>query len=147
MLRLGRFVERPKRSAETAPSVRGERGPGRSAAGGAPGGAAPLRHWGARVAAAARGGPSQGSPGCLASTRRLPALHFPCVQGRRKMGKGDARRPRIEVRGRRSVVCLTSEYDRGLSPFEFIGESWVCSAKMVIVGCRVGHQGVYARLP
>src|SRR5712691_6514734 len=45
--------------------------------------------------------PSQGSPGCLASTRRLPALHIPCLQGRRKKGKGDARRPKSRVPGRR----------------------------------------------
>ena len=47
----------------------------------------------------ARGGPSQGSPGCLASTRRLPALHFPRPRGRRKMGKGDARRPKSKRPG------------------------------------------------
>src|SRR2546426_11422284 len=44
--------------------------------------------------------------GASQAPRRLPALHFPCVQGRRKMGKGDARRPKIEVPGRRSVGCL-----------------------------------------
>ena len=59
----------------------------------------------ARRIATARGGPSQGSPGVRSQApRRLPALHFPCVQGRRKKGKGDARRPKIKVPGRRSVV-------------------------------------------
>ena len=54
----------------------------------------------------ARGGPSQGSPGCGSQrTRRLPALHFPCVQGRRKKGKG--RRPAPENRSPRAAErCL-----------------------------------------
>src|SRR5216684_360059 len=54
---------------------------------------------GARAVATARGGPSQGSPGCLASTRRLPALHVPRPRGRRKKGKG--RRPAPEQRSPR----------------------------------------------
>jgi hypothetical protein len=33
--------------------------------------------------------------------RRLPALHFPRLRGRRKKGKGDARRPKFKVAGRR----------------------------------------------
>ena len=81
--------------------------------GGAPGGAAPpIARGCARRIATARGGPSQGSPGCGSQrTRRLPALHFPCAQGRGKMGKGDARRPKIQVPGGVALACLTSEYE------------------------------------
>src|SRR5712691_2083603 len=54
----------------------------------------------------ARGGPSQSPPGCGSQrTRRLPALHFPCLQGKRKKGKG--RRPAPENRSARAAErCL-----------------------------------------
>ena len=42
--------------------------------------------------------------GASQAPRRLPALHFPCVQGKRKKGKERARRPKIKVPGQRSVV-------------------------------------------
>src|SRR6266851_9676816 len=71
----------------------------------------------------ARGGPSQGSPGCGSQrTRRLPALHLPCVQGRRKRGKG--RRPAPENRSvraaKRCCVRTTGKEDdreNELKPF------------------------------
>src|SRR5712692_2877890 len=84
--------------------ARGERGPGRSAAGGAPGGAAPLRHWGARALARRAADPRkvrQGASQAPGASRRSISL---ACKGEGKRGKGDARRPKIEVTGRRSVV-------------------------------------------
>jgi len=57
--------------------------------------------------------PSQGARRTLArfargasqAPRRLPALHFLCVQRRRKKGKGRRPAPEIEVPGQRSVVA------------------------------------------
>jgi len=70
--------------------------------GGAPGGAAPLRHWGARAVATARGGPRKPGPqGARRGARRLPALHVPRPRGRRKKGK--RRRPAPENRSARAA--------------------------------------------
>ena len=68
----------------------------------------------ARRIATARGGPSQGSPGVPrkhpgASRRSISLVR----EGKGKRGKGDARRPKIEVTGRRSVVYPPSP---GLDP-------------------------------
>ena len=67
--------------------AREERGPAPKCRGGAPGGAAPLRHWGARRrnGAAGRVMVRQGAP---LRTRRLPALHIPRLRGSGKKGKG-----------------------------------------------------------
>ena len=63
--------------------------------------------------------PSQGARRTLArfargasqAPRRLPALHFPCVQGRRKKGKG--RRPAPENQGPRAAKrCLAGLFDK-----------------------------------
>src|SRR5947209_17148547 len=93
-----------KARCEAAPPARGERGPARGVAGGAPGGAAPLRHWGARAFARraadprkARQGADRNAPG---ASRRSISL---ACKGEGKRGKGDARRPKIKVIGRRSV--------------------------------------------
>src|SRR6266508_753956 len=84
----------------------GERGPAEGAASGAPGGAAPLRHWGARAVATARGGPRHGPQGAPPTHPAPPGAPFPLrARGKEKRGKGDARRPKIAVPGRRSVVA------------------------------------------
>src|SRR5882672_1778859 len=58
--------------------------------GGAPGGAAPLRHWGARAVATARGGPRYGPQGAFANapgaSRRSISL---AREGDGKGGKGE----------------------------------------------------------
>ena len=94
-------------------SMAGRTWPRRRRRGGAPGGAAPLRHWGARAVATARGGPRLGPQGARRGARRLPALHIPRPRGRGKRGKGDARRPKTRVPGRHSVGCLTSSFEMG----------------------------------
>src|SRR6267142_2386882 len=107
MLRLGRFFDRRKRSAERR-RRRGENvAPAESAAGGAPGGAAPLRHWGARAGSQRRAAdPRKVRQGCLASTPAPPGAPFPSSAREKENGKGRARRPKIQVPGRRSVVYL-----------------------------------------
>jgi hypothetical protein len=84
-------------------TAREERAPAFDRRDGAPGGAAPLRHWGARRrnGAAGRVMVRQGAP---LRTRRLPALHIPRLRGSGKR-EGRARRPKIQVSGRRSVGC------------------------------------------
>src|SRR5262245_56285592 len=80
---FGRWRNRERRS-----QAQEERGPAVECRDGAPGGAAPLRHWGARRrnGAAGRVMARQGAP---LRTRRLPALHFPRLRGKRKKGKGE----------------------------------------------------------
>jgi hypothetical protein len=51
-----------------------------------------------------KGGPCQSARGPAApGPRRLPALHPLVREGEGKMGKGDARRPKMQKPGRRSV--------------------------------------------
>src|SRR5438128_12499464 len=111
MIRRGRSVSV---RGGAAPPAWGERAPGRGAAGGAPGGAAPLRHWGARAFARraadprkVRQGADRNAPG---ASRRSISL---ACKGEGKRGKGDARRPKIEVTGRHSVAYPPSP---GLDP-------------------------------
>src|SRR5438552_5373650 len=72
--------------------------------GGAPGGAAPLRHWGARALARRAADPRkvrQGASQAPGASRRSISL---ACKGEGKRGKGDARRPKIQRPGRHSVA-------------------------------------------
>ena len=84
--------------------AREERGPAPKCRDGAPGGAAPLRHWGARALARraadprkVRQGADRNAPG---ASRRSISL---ACKGEGKRGKGDARRPKPKSPGGVSV--------------------------------------------
>ena len=107
----------------SGPAKRGSRRAGRTCPrsrgipGGAPGGAAPLRHWGAACLRTARGGPA-GPQGPTSLGPAPPGAPFPRFRGTRKTGKGGPGSPKSEVAGRRSVGyagCLTSESDTHMS--------------------------------
>src|SRR5207245_10046585 len=65
----------------------GERGPRRCAASGAPGGAAPLRHWGARALARRAADPRKVRQGCLASAPAPPGAPFPLRAREKEKGE------------------------------------------------------------
>jgi hypothetical protein len=108
-----------------APRAEEERGPRLNCRGGAPGGAAPLRHWGARRrnGAAGRVMVRQGAP---LRTRRLPALHIPRLRGSGKKGKGAPGARNSKCPGGVALAasgCLTSESDdlRSVRPIQSAG--------------------------
>jgi hypothetical protein len=87
-----------------------ERGPAPKCRSGAPGGAAPLRHWGARRRNGAAGRVHSASQtrvnalmvrqGAPLRTRRLPALHIPRPRGSGKRGRA---RPAPEIQSVRAA--------------------------------------------
>src|SRR5262245_2256558 len=112
--RAARLVSRPGAVAR----FRHEPGSGAAAQcrGGAPGGAAPLRHWGAGTPRKRSRRASQARHGAAVRTGRLPALHVLVARfNARREGQKRRRGPmRLKGRpdrpvGRRSVGCLTGE--------------------------------------